>query len=161
MEDWLSIRSFSSEPPKGNKCAALYFDDVHSTIGDIVSELCQSEGRTMITCGAATPAASDEELVAESWRGCIVLWRAGAKGERIYNALPSCPAAVSNASTWGEQIMQRRELNAPEAPPVATYHSQAVEASDVARTLYISGQVGLDASGKLAEDFSTQCLQTS
>jgi 2-iminobutanoate/2-iminopropanoate deaminase len=60
----------------------------------------------------------------------------------------------------GEQMMQRRDLNAPEAPPVATYYSQAVEASGVARTLYISGQVGLDANGKLAGDFSTQCRQT-
>jgi 2-iminobutanoate/2-iminopropanoate deaminase len=56
--------------------------------------------------------------------------------------------------------MQRRNLNAPEAPPVATYYSQAVEVTDVTRTVYISGQVGVDASGKLADDFATQCRQT-
>ena len=56
--------------------------------------------------------------------------------------------------------MQRRELNAPENPPVATYYSQAVEVSGATRTLYISGQVGLDASGDLAEDFAAQCRQT-
>ena len=56
--------------------------------------------------------------------------------------------------------MQRRNLNAPEAPPVATYYSQAVEVSGVTHTLYISGQVGVDANGKLADDFATQCRQT-
>jgi 2-iminobutanoate/2-iminopropanoate deaminase len=56
--------------------------------------------------------------------------------------------------------MQRREINAPEAPPVATYYSQAVEVSEVTRTVYISGQVGVDARGKLADDFATQCRQT-
>jgi 2-iminobutanoate/2-iminopropanoate deaminase len=56
--------------------------------------------------------------------------------------------------------MQRRELNAPEAPPVATYYSQAIEVSGATRTLYISGQVGLDAGGNLAEDFAAQCRQT-
>jgi enamine deaminase RidA (YjgF/YER057c/UK114 family) len=56
--------------------------------------------------------------------------------------------------------MQRRELNAPEAPPIATYYSQVVEVSGVARTAYISGQVGVDADGKLAVDFATQCRQT-
>ena len=56
--------------------------------------------------------------------------------------------------------MQRREINAPEAPPVATYYSQAIEVSGVTRTLYISGQVGVDAAGKLADDFAGQCRQT-
>jgi enamine deaminase RidA (YjgF/YER057c/UK114 family) len=56
--------------------------------------------------------------------------------------------------------MQRRELNAPEGPPIATYYSQVVEVSSVARTAYISGQVGVDADGKLADDFVTQCRQT-
>jgi len=41
--------------------------------------------------------------------------------------------------------MQPREVNAPEAPPVAIYYSQAIEVSSVTRTLYISGQVGVDA----------------
>src|ERR1700722_10405849 len=38
--------------------------------------------------------------------------------------------------------MQRRDLNAPEAPaPVAAY-TQAIEITGATRTLYISGQVG-------------------
>ncbi|HEY2617845.1 MAG TPA: RidA family protein [Acetobacteraceae bacterium] len=56
--------------------------------------------------------------------------------------------------------MQRREVNAPEAPPVATYYSQAIEVSDATRTLYISGQVGVDAAGMIADDFAGQCRQT-
>ena len=56
--------------------------------------------------------------------------------------------------------MQRRVVNAPEAPPIAPYYSLAIDVSGAARTLYISGQVGVDADGKLAVDFSTQCRQT-
>ena len=56
--------------------------------------------------------------------------------------------------------MQRRELHAPDSPPIATYYSQVVEVSGASRTLYISGQVGVDARGKIAEDFPTQCRQT-
>ena len=38
--------------------------------------------------------------------------------------------------------MQRRDLNAPDAPlPVAAY-TQAIEVAGATRTLYISGQVG-------------------
>jgi 2-iminobutanoate/2-iminopropanoate deaminase len=57
--------------------------------------------------------------------------------------------------------MQRREVNAPEAPPVATYYSQAVEVRGPGRTVYISGQVGVDADGKIiSPDFAAQCHQT-
>jgi enamine deaminase RidA (YjgF/YER057c/UK114 family) len=56
--------------------------------------------------------------------------------------------------------MQRRELNAPEAPPVATYYSQAVEIGGPPRTLYVSGQVGVDSNGNVAGDFAGQCRQT-
>src|SRR5689334_22492105 len=56
--------------------------------------------------------------------------------------------------------MQRRAINAPEAPPIATYYSQAIEVNGAARTLFISGQVGVDAEGNLADDFSIQCRQT-
>ena len=52
--------------------------------------------------------------------------------------------------------MQRRELNAPEAPPVGAY-AQVVEVSGVTRTVYISGQVASDANGKVPEDFAAQC----
>jgi 2-iminobutanoate/2-iminopropanoate deaminase len=43
--------------------------------------------------------------------------------------------------------MQRRDLNAPEAPaPVAAY-TQAIEVTGATRTLYISGQVGQRMDG--------------
>jgi 2-iminobutanoate/2-iminopropanoate deaminase len=56
--------------------------------------------------------------------------------------------------------MQRRALNAPEALPIASYYSQAIEINGPARTLYISGQVGVYADGNLPADFAAQCRQT-
>ena len=48
--------------------------------------------------------------------------------------------------------MQRRDLNAPDAyPPVAAY-TQAIEVSDAARTLYISGQIGQRMDGTIPDD---------
>jgi 2-iminobutanoate/2-iminopropanoate deaminase len=52
--------------------------------------------------------------------------------------------------------MQRRDLNAPDAPhPVASY-SQAIEVSGAARTLYISGQVGQRMDGTFPDDIAEQ-----
>ncbi len=51
--------------------------------------------------------------------------------------------------------MQRRDLNAPDAPPPGAY-SQAVEVSGVSRTLYISGQVGAELDGSVPEDVTAQ-----
>ena len=48
----------SSKSPKGDKCAALYFDNVHSTIGGIVSESCQYDGRTELPKRAVAPTAA-------------------------------------------------------------------------------------------------------
>ena len=53
--------------------------------------------------------------------------------------------------------MQRRDLNAPDAPAPAGAYTHVVEVSGVARTVYISGQVGMGADGKVPEDFATQC----
>jgi enamine deaminase RidA (YjgF/YER057c/UK114 family) len=55
--------------------------------------------------------------------------------------------------------MQRRDLNAPDAPAPAGAYTHVVEVSGVTRTAYISGQVGMDASGKVVDDFATQCRQ--
>ena len=38
--------------------------------------------------------------------------------------------------------MQRRDLNANDAPPPAAAYTQAIEVTGATRTLYISGQVG-------------------
>ena len=52
--------------------------------------------------------------------------------------------------------MERRDLNAPDAPlPVAAY-TQAIEVSGPTRTLYISGQVGLRVDGSIPDDIVEQ-----
>ena len=52
--------------------------------------------------------------------------------------------------------MQRRDLNAPDAPlPVAAY-TQAIEVSGATRTLYISGQVGQRMDGTIPDDIVEQ-----
>lgn len=55
--------------------------------------------------------------------------------------------------------MQRRDLNAPDAPAPVGAYTHVVEVSGPTRTAYISGQVGVDANGKVADDFATQCHQ--
>src|ERR1700722_5561032 len=50
-----------------------------------------------------------------------------------------------------ERPMQRRDLNAPDAPlPVAAY-TQAIDVSGATRTLYISGQVGQRMDGTIPD----------
>jgi enamine deaminase RidA (YjgF/YER057c/UK114 family) len=52
--------------------------------------------------------------------------------------------------------MQRRDLNAPDAPaPVAAY-TQAIEVTGATRTLYISGQVGQRMDGVIPENVVEQ-----
>jgi 2-iminobutanoate/2-iminopropanoate deaminase len=52
--------------------------------------------------------------------------------------------------------MQRRDLNASDAyHPVAAY-TQAIEVSGAARTLYVSGQVGLSMDGTLPDGIAEQ-----
>jgi 2-iminobutanoate/2-iminopropanoate deaminase len=52
--------------------------------------------------------------------------------------------------------MQRRDLNAPDAPHPAASYSQAIEVSGAARTLYISGQVGQRMDGTFPDDIAEQ-----
>lgn len=52
--------------------------------------------------------------------------------------------------------MQSREFNAPDAPTPISAYSQAVEVTAITRTLYISGQVGLDIDGNVPDDFMEQ-----
>jgi 2-iminobutanoate/2-iminopropanoate deaminase len=52
--------------------------------------------------------------------------------------------------------VQRRDLNASDAPlPVAAY-TQAIEVSGPTRTLYISGQVGQRMDGTIPDDIVEQ-----
>ena len=55
--------------------------------------------------------------------------------------------------------MQRRDINAHDAPEPAGHYSQAVEVSGATRTLYMSGQVGSDSAGTVAEDITAQSRQ--
>jgi len=48
--------------------------------------------------------------------------------------------------------MEIRPINAPDAPAAAAAYSQAVEVVDATRTLYVSGQVGVDPSGDVPAD---------
>jgi len=53
--------------------------------------------------------------------------------------------------------MQRRDINAADAPAPAGRYTQAVQVSGVSRTLYISGQVGVAADGSILEGAEAHC----
>ncbi len=53
--------------------------------------------------------------------------------------------------------MQRRDSNAPDAPAPVGAYTHAVEITGAARTVYISGQVGVNADGSTPDDLATQC----
>jgi len=67
------------------------------------------------------------------------------------NHCPTHPATTSKG-----RPMQREDINAPDAPAPVGQYSQAVEVSGVSRTLYLSGQVGVDADGRVPADIATQ-----
>ena len=52
--------------------------------------------------------------------------------------------------------MQRRDINAADAPVPAGQYTQAVEVTGTARTLYVSGQVGVAADGSIPENAEAQ-----
>jgi 2-iminobutanoate/2-iminopropanoate deaminase len=52
--------------------------------------------------------------------------------------------------------MQRRDINAADAPPPAGQYTQAVEVTGASRTLYLSGQVGIAADGSIPTDAEAQ-----
>ena len=53
--------------------------------------------------------------------------------------------------------MQRRDINAADAPAPAGQYTQAVEVTGASRTLYLSGQVGIAADGSVPDDAEAQC----
>ncbi|QCI68768.1 RidA family protein [Phreatobacter stygius] len=55
--------------------------------------------------------------------------------------------------------MQRRPISAADAPPAIGY-ARAVEVTGVARTLYVSGQIPVDAKGHAPAGFAAQCRLT-
>jgi 2-iminobutanoate/2-iminopropanoate deaminase len=56
--------------------------------------------------------------------------------------------------------MNSRMINAPDAPLTSGGYAQAVEVSDVARTLYISGQIPVSRQGDVPSTFREQCHLT-
>jgi 2-iminobutanoate/2-iminopropanoate deaminase len=52
--------------------------------------------------------------------------------------------------------MQRRDLNANNAPPPVAAYTQAIEVTGATRTLYISGQVGQRMDGTTPDDIVEQ-----
>jgi 2-iminobutanoate/2-iminopropanoate deaminase len=52
--------------------------------------------------------------------------------------------------------MQKRDIDAPDAPMPASPYSQAVEVTGATRTLYISGQVGSEPDGTTPENVASQ-----
>jgi 2-iminobutanoate/2-iminopropanoate deaminase len=52
--------------------------------------------------------------------------------------------------------MQRRDINAETAPLPAAAYSQAVEVTGGTRTLFISGQLGIEADGTTPTDMTEQ-----
>lgn len=53
--------------------------------------------------------------------------------------------------------MHRREINSPDAPLPAGGYAQAIEVTNNARTLYISGQIPVAKDGTIPDDFDGQC----
>jgi 2-iminobutanoate/2-iminopropanoate deaminase len=53
--------------------------------------------------------------------------------------------------------MQRRDINATDAPAPAGQYTQAVEVTSATRTLYVSGQVGVATDGSIPADAEAQC----
>lgn len=52
--------------------------------------------------------------------------------------------------------MNRRTVNAPDAPASRGGYAQAVEVSGAARTLYVSGQIPATPDGTVPSDFASQ-----
>jgi 2-iminobutanoate/2-iminopropanoate deaminase len=53
--------------------------------------------------------------------------------------------------------MQRRTINAPDAPQAAGGYAQAVEVTGATRTLHVSGQIPQAADGTVPPAFADQC----
>lgn len=53
--------------------------------------------------------------------------------------------------------MNKRLINAPGAPAPVGGYSQALEISEVRRTVYVSGQVPVTKDGSVPEGFGAQC----
>lgn len=53
--------------------------------------------------------------------------------------------------------MEKRAINAPEAPDPVGGYAQAMEVTGAKKTLYISGQIPVAVDGSVPEGFKSQC----
>jgi 2-iminobutanoate/2-iminopropanoate deaminase len=53
--------------------------------------------------------------------------------------------------------MKRRSFNSDEVPAPVGWYSQSVEASDIRRILFVSGQIPVSKAGRVPEGFAAQC----
>jgi 2-iminobutanoate/2-iminopropanoate deaminase len=53
--------------------------------------------------------------------------------------------------------MKKRSINSPDAPEAAGGYSQAIEAVDFQRIVFISGQIPVARDGTRPADFAAQC----
>lgn len=53
--------------------------------------------------------------------------------------------------------MHKREINSTDAPAPAGGYAQAIEVTNNARTLFISGQIPMAKDGTVPADFDSQC----
>jgi 2-iminobutanoate/2-iminopropanoate deaminase len=56
--------------------------------------------------------------------------------------------------------LKRTFINAPDAPQTGGRYSQAVEVKGATRMLHVSGQIPLDAAGRVPPDFADQAKLT-
>jgi 2-iminobutanoate/2-iminopropanoate deaminase len=56
----------------------------------------------------------------------------------------------------GGRSVEKRIINAPDAPASAGTYSQAIEVRNATRTLYVSGQIPVAVDGSVPADFASQ-----
>lgn len=56
----------------------------------------------------------------------------------------------------GGRSVEKRIINAADAPAPAGTYSQAIEVRNATRTLYVSGQIPVAVDGSVPEDFTSQ-----
>jgi 2-iminobutanoate/2-iminopropanoate deaminase len=53
--------------------------------------------------------------------------------------------------------MEKRAINAADAPKAVGGYAQAIEITGTQKVLYVSGQIPVAADGKVPDDFKSQC----
>jgi 2-iminobutanoate/2-iminopropanoate deaminase len=56
-----------------------------------------------------------------------------------------------------EPLMKKRFFNSDEAPAPVGWYSQALEATDIRRLVFVSGQIPVSVDGQVPHGFGAQC----